>query len=74
MAMCGFSMDETLDSLLGEDVAYWLLDRLRKMRSKTGHGVLEMRIQDGHVFTYSEKTIYKVSGRERIRTRANNRV
>lgn len=61
----------SLDSLLGEEVVYFLRDKLRRMRGCSGHGTLELRVQDGYILTYSEKTVYKASGRTRYRTKAN---
>jgi len=60
----------TLDELLTEEASYFLRDKLRGLRACNGHAVLELRVQDGHVLTYSFKQTFKVSSRERIRTRA----
>jgi len=59
----------TLDDLLTDSVSYFLKDKLRDMRAKNGNAVLELRVQDGHILTYSFKQIFKASNRERIRTR-----
>jgi hypothetical protein len=60
----------TLDELLTDSVSYFLKDKLRGLRASNGHAILELRVQDGHVLTYSFKQTFKASNRERIRTRA----
>lgn len=71
MALLVFSMDKMLEGSVPEDVASWIKDRLEHFKSTSGHGSLEIVIQDGYPITYRDTYSHKVSGRSRIRTRAS---
>lgn len=51
------------------EIANWIKEKLQYFHSISGHGSLEIIIQDGYPITYRDTYSHKVSGRSRIRTK-----
>jgi hypothetical protein len=63
-------MDTTMNNgILPPEIDYWIKDKLQYFKSISGHGTLEIIIQDGYPITYRDTYSHKVSGRSRYRTK-----
>jgi len=53
---------------LPPEIEAWLKEKLQLFRSADGTGMLELYIQDGHIYTYRDSYFHRTSGRIRYRT------